>query len=43
MKSIGILIDKNINWQNHTDLVTDKVSKYIGLLFKASPHLIRDV
>ena len=29
MKFLGILIDENLNWQNHIDIVTDKISKNI--------------
>ena len=37
IRFLGILIDEN--WQNHFDLVTERISKSIGLLFKATLDL----
>ena len=31
-KTLGILIDENINWKNHIDATCKKISKAIGLL-----------
>ena len=35
------MIDKNLNWQSHINLVESKISKNIGVLIKGSLHLIR--
>ena len=32
MKYLGILIDKNLTWKPHIDLITLKVSKAIGII-----------
>ena len=31
-KTLGILIDENINWKNHIDATCKKITKAIGLL-----------
>ena len=31
----GVLIDENINWEQQTSLVQWKVSKNLGIMFKA--------
>ena len=41
LKFLGVMIDKNLNWQSHIKLVESKISKNIGVLFKGSLHLIR--
>ena len=41
LKFLGVMIDKNLNWQSHIKLVESKVSKNVGVLFKGSLHLIR--
>ena len=41
LKLLGVMIDKNLNWQTHIKLVESKISKNIGVLFKGSLHLIR--
>ena len=41
LKFLGVMIDKNLNWQSHIKLVESKISKNIGGLFKDSLHLIR--
>ena len=41
LKFLGIMIDKNLNWQTHIKLVESKISKNIGVVFKGSLHLIR--
>ena len=43
LKFLGVMIDKNLNWQSHIKLVESKISKNIGILFKGSLHLIRHV
>ena len=34
VKYLGILIDKNLNWKVHIDLIALKVSKAIGMIAK---------
>ena len=41
LKFLGVMIDKNMNWQSRIKLVESKISKNIGVLFKGSLHLIR--
>ena len=41
LKFLGVMIDKNLNWQSHIKSVESKISKNIGVLFKGSLHLIR--
>ena len=41
LKFLGVMIDKNLNWQSHIKLVENKVSKNVGVLFKGILHLIR--
>ena len=38
-KFLGVLIDENINWNEHIKLVESKLSKNIGILFKAKNFL----
>ena len=33
---LGVVLDENLNWQSHIALMWNKISKNIGLLFKAS-------
>ena len=39
LKFLGVMIDKNLTWKTHVKLVENKVSKSIGILFKASRFL----
>ena len=34
MKYLGVLIDQNLNWKVHIDLIALKVSKAIGMIAK---------
>ena len=34
LKYLGILIDKNLNWKAHIDLIALKISKTIGMIAK---------
>ena len=38
-KFLGILIDENLNWKAQIANVASKISKSIGILYKASPFL----
>ncbi|XP_057314221.1 uncharacterized protein LOC130655476 [Hydractinia symbiolongicarpus] len=36
MKFLGVLLDENLTWREHIKLVENKVSKSLGILYKAS-------
>ena len=39
MKFLGVMIDENVTWKTHVELVENKISKSVGILFKASRSL----
>ena len=39
LKFLGVLIDENLTWKNHIELLQNKISTNIGVLFKASKLL----
>ena len=39
VKFLGIVIDENLTWKNHIEVVENKISKNIGVLYRAS-HLL---
>ena len=39
LKFLGVIVDENLNWKNHIELLENKISKNIGVLFKASKLL----
>ena len=39
IKFLGVIVDENLNWKNHIDLVHNKISKSVGILYKASKLL----
>ena len=39
LKFLGVMIDENLTWKTHTELVENKISKSIEILFKASRSL----
>lgn len=39
MKFLGVILDENINWKDHINMIENKISKNIGLLYKAKPYL----
>ena len=39
VKFQGVIIDENITWNKHMELVENKVSKNIGILYRASHYL----
>ena len=41
IKFLGVMIDENITWRKHIELVENKMSKLIGILYRASPYLDR--
>ena len=42
IKLLGVIIDENINWNRHVELVENKISKNIGILYKASLYLDKE-
>ena len=39
IKFLGVIIDENLTWKNHIEVVEDKISKKNGVLYRAS-HLL---
>ena len=39
LKFLGVMIDENLTWKTHIKLVENKISKNVGILFKASRYL----
>ena len=39
VKFLGVIIDENLTWKNHIEVVENKISKNIGVLYRAS-HLV---
>ena len=39
LKFLGVMIDENLTWKTHVELVENKISKSVGILFKASHSL----
>ena len=37
IKFLGVLLDENLSWKTHIKYIENKISKNIGLLFKARP------
>ena len=41
IKYLGIVIDKNLTWKNHIDVIATKISRNIGLIAKLRHFLPR--
>ena len=39
IKFLGVIIDENLTWKNHIEVVENKISKNIGVLYRAI-HLL---
>ena len=39
LKFLGVMVDESLTWKTHFELVENKISMSIGILFKASPSL----
>ena len=39
VKFLGVIVDENLTWKNHIGVAEDKISKNIGVLYRAS-HLV---
>ena len=42
IKFLGVILDKNINWNKHIELVENKILKNIGILYRASLYLDKE-
>ena len=42
IKFLGILLDENLSWKEHLNLMENKIAKNIGLIYKAKPYLNKD-
>ena len=42
IKFLGVILDENINWNRHIELVQNKISKNIGILCRASLYLDKE-
>ena len=42
IKFLGVILDENINWNRHIELVENKISKNIGILYRASLYLDKE-
>ena len=38
-KFLGIIVDENLKWNHHIKHVTNKISKGVGIFYKARKHL----
>ena len=38
-KFLGVVVDENLNWKEHVNMLTKKVAKSVGLLYKARKSL----
>ena len=39
LKFVGVMINDNLTWKTHVELVENKISKSVGILFEASRFL----
>ena len=39
IKLLGIMVDENLTWNDHIHILENKLSKNIGLLYRAKPYL----
>ena len=39
LKFLAVMIDENLNWKSHIDLLINNISKNVGILYKASKLL----
>ena len=42
IKFLGVILDENINWHKHIELVENKISKNIGILYGALLYLDKE-
>ena len=41
-KFLGTVIDENLTWKPHINLITSKISKNIGIMFKVGQFLTKE-
>ena len=41
IKFLGVILDENVSWNRHIDLVENEISKNIGILYRASSIWIK--
>ena len=41
-KFLGTIIDENLTWKPHISLITNKISKNIGIVFKVGQFLTKE-
>ena len=39
---LGVLLDENLNWKKHIKYTENKITKNLGLLYKAKPFIERN-
>ena len=39
IKFLGVILNETLNWRKHIEVIENKISKNIGILFKAKPFL----
>ena len=42
-KYLGVLIDKNLSWRHHIDVIATKISKNVGLTAKLGHYVPREM
>ena len=43
IKFLGIMVDENLTWNDHIHILENKLSKNIGLLYRAKPYLDKKI
>ena len=43
IKFLGVILDENINWNRHIELVENKISRNIGILYRALLYLDKEI
>ena len=41
IKFLGVFLDENLTWKDHTRYLENKIAKNIGLLFRSKPYLTK--
>ena len=42
IKFLGVLLDENLNWNEHIKYIENKIAKNLGLLYRTRPFLERN-
>ena len=43
IKFLGVFLDENLTWKDHIKYIENKISKYIGIIFRSKPYLNKKV